>query len=345
MMNETITINTIMSSRLKRRRRFIMMTSVLAILSFALCCTMLMLGNTIYPVRDVVGVLLGEEVKGATFTVGTLRLPRMIAGVFAGFAFGVGGYIFQTMLRNPLANPNVIGITTGSSAAAVFCIIVLHASNTVVSIASVIGGLVTVLVIYGLSKGSSFSIGRLILIGIGLQAMLNAVISYLMLIGRETDIPSAMRWLSGSLNGAKMENLSPIVLTVLLFTPVILYFGKRLEMLELGEQAATSLGVDTNKTRIILIISSVLILALATATTGPIAFVSFLAGPIAKRLVGVGFSNIIPAGLIGVILVLGADLIGQFAFVTRYPVGVITGILGAPYLIYLLIRINRKGDL
>ena len=321
MMNETITINTIMSSRLKRRRRFIMMTSVLAILSFALCCTMLMLGNTIYPVRDVVGVLLGEEVKGATFTVGTLRLPRMIAGVFAGFAFGVGGYIFQTMLRNPLANPNVIGITTGSSAAAVFCIIVLHASNTVVSIASVIGGLVTVLVIYGLSKGSSFSIGRLILIGIGLQAMLNAVISYLMLIGRETDIPSAMRWLSGSLNGAKMENLSPIVLTVLLFTPVILYFGKRLEMLELGEQAATSLGVDTNKTRIILIISSVLILALATATTGPIAFVSFLAGPIAKRLVGVGFSNIIPAGLIGVILVLGADLIGQFAFVTRYPVG------------------------
>ena len=345
MMNETISINTIMSSRLKRRRRFIMMTSVLAILSFALCCAMLMLGNTIYPVKDVIGVLFGEEVKGATFTVGTLRLPRMIAGVFAGFAFGVGGYIFQTMLRNPLANPNVIGITTGSSAAAVFCIIVLHASNSVVSIASVIGGLATVLVIYGLSKGSAFSIGRLILIGIGLQAMLNAVISYLMLIGRESDIPTAMRWLSGSLNGAKMENLYPLVIIVLLFTPIILFFGKRLEMLELGEQAATSLGVDTNKTRLILIISSVLIIALATAATGPIAFVAFLAGPIAKRLVGVGFSNIIPAGLIGVILVLGADLIGQFAFETRYPVGVITGILGAPYLIYLLIRINRKGDL
>ncbi|HWL12379.1 MAG TPA: iron chelate uptake ABC transporter family permease subunit, partial [Ureibacillus sp.] len=270
---------------------------------------------------------------------------RMIAGVFAGFAFGVGGYIFQTMLRNPLANPNVIGITTGSSAAAVFCIIVLHASNTVVSIASVIGGLVTVLVIYGLSKGSSFSIGRLILIGIGLQAMLNAVISYLMLIGKESDIPTAIRWLSGSLNGAKMETLSPLVLTVVLLTPIILYFGKRLEMLELGEQAATSLGVDTNKTRLVLIITSVLIIALATATTGPIAFVAFLAGPIAKKLVGVGFSNIIPAGLIGVILVLASDLIGQFAFETRYPVGVITGILGAPYLIYLLIRINRKGDL
>ena len=269
----------------------------------------------------------------------------MVAGVFAGFAFGAGGYIFQTMLRNPLANPNVIGVTAGSSAAAVFGIIVLHASTTVVSIASVIGGLATVLVIYVLSKGSSFSIGRLILIGIGIQAMLNAVISYLMLIGNEHDIPSAMRWLSGSLNGSKMENLYPLIITVIIFAPIIILFARRLEMLELGEQAATSLGVETDKTRLILIISSVLIIALATATTGPIAFVAFLSGPIAKKLVGVGFSSIIPAGLIGIILVLGADLIGQFAFVARYPVGVITGILGAPYLIYLLIRINRKGDL
>lgn len=343
MMNETI--KSIMDSRLKRRRRFIIMTSVLAIISLALCCAMLMLGNTVYPVKDVISVLFGEEVKGATFAVGTLRLPRMIAGVFAGFAFGVGGYIFQTMLRNPLANPNVIGITAGSSAAAVFCIIVLQASSTIVSIASVMGGLTTVLVIYAFAKGTSFSIGRLILIGIGIQAMLNAIISYLLLIGRESDIPTAMRWLSGSLNGAKMENLYPLVITVLIFTPIILLFGKRLEMLELGEQAATSLGVDTNRTRLILIISSVLIIALATATTGPIAFVAFLSGPIAKKLVGVGFSNIIPAGLIGVILVLASDLIGQFAFVARYPVGVITGILGAPYLIYLLVRINRKGDL
>lgn len=343
MINDTIL--SIMDSRQKRQRRFIMMTTVLVLISLALCGSMLMLGNTIYPVADVFRVLMGEEVKGASFAVGTIRLPRMLAGVFAGFAFGAGGYIFQTMLRNPLANPNVIGITAGSSAAAVFCIIVLQASTTVISIASVIGGLATVLVIYGLSKGSSFSIGRLVLIGIGIQAMLTAVINYLLLIGKENDLPAAMRWISGSLNGAKMETLLPLVVIVLLFTPIILFFGKRLEMLELGEQAATSLGVDTNKTRLILIVSSVLMIALATATTGPIAFVAFLSGPIAKKLVGVGFSNILPAGLIGIILVLASDLIGQFAFVARYPVGVITGILGAPYLIYLLIRINRKGDL
>jgi iron complex transport system permease protein len=306
---------------------------------------MLMLGNTVYPVQDVISVLLGKEVQGASFAIGTIRYPRMIAGIFAGFAFGVSGYVFQTMLRNPLANPNVIGITAGSSSAAVFCIIVLHASNTVVSIASVIGGLATVFVIFLLSKGSSFSIGRLILVGIGIQAMLNAVISYLLLIGQQNDIPTATRWLSGSLNGAKMETLYPLIITVLIFAPVIIAFGKRLDLLELGEQAATSLGIHTDKTRLVLIISSVLIIALATATTGPIAFVAFLSGPIAKRLVGVGFSCVIPAGLVGIILVLASDLIGQFAFVARYPVGVITGILGAPYLIYLLFRMNRKGDL
>lgn len=343
MKNESLHL--IMVGRTKRRRRFLFVTSFLATIAFALCCAMLMLGNTIYPVRDVLRVLFGEEVKGASFAVGAIRFPRMIAGIFSGFAFGITGAVFQTMLRNPLANPNVIGITAGSSAAAVFCIIVLHASNMVVSIASVLGGLTTVAVIFLLSKGTSFSIGRLILIGIGIQAIFNAVISYLLLIGQHNDIPTAMVWLSGSLNGAKMDTLYPMVLTVLLFTPVILLLGKQLDMLELGDQAATSLGIDTNKTRLILIISSVLIIALATATTGPIAFIAFLSGPIAKRLVGAGFSNLIPAGLVGIVLVLASDLIGQFAFVARYPVGVITGILGAPYLVYLLIRMNRKGDL
>jgi len=343
MMNETMMA--IYRSRMKRKRRYLLMTCLLTVLALGLMVLMLMLGNTIYPVKDVISVVFGENVKGASFAVGTIRLPRMIVGLFSGFAFGVGGYIFQTMLRNPLANPNVIGITAGSSAAAVFCIIVLHASNAFVSIASVVGGLLTAIVIFILSKGSSFSIGRLILIGIGIQAMLNAFISYLMVIGNTYDLPSAMRWLSGSLNGAKMENLYPLMVTVCICTPIVLILANRLEILELGEHAATSLGVATNKARLLLLLSSVLMIAMATAATGPIAFVAFLAGPIAKKLVGVGFSNIVPAGLIGVILVLAADIIGQFAFETRYPVGVITGIIGAPYLIYLLIRINRKGDL
>lgn len=335
----------ILAGRRQRRRRWIIVTSLLVLLACALCGAMLMLGSTIYPVQDVIRVLSGEQVKGVSFAVNTIRLPRMLAGLLAGFAFGVAGYTFQTMLRNPLANPNVIGITSGSSAAAVFCIVVLHTSGAIVSLASVVAGLATVLFIYMLSRGKAFSIGRLILIGIAIQAMLDAFISYLMLVSAEQDVPAAVRWLTGSLNGSQMSQLPPLVITVAIFTPILIVLGRHLNMLELGEQAATSLGVDTDKTRITLIVSAVFMIAIATATTGPIAFVSFLAGPIAKRLVGVGFSNIIPAGLVGVNLVLASDLIGQFAFEHRFPVGIITGLLGAPYLIFLLIQMNRKGEL
>lgn len=343
MKNESVEF--IRAGRRQRHRRWILVTGSLAALSFILCCAMLLLGNTIYPVIDVIRVLSGEQIQGASFAVNTIRLPRMLAGLFAGLAFGIAGNTFQTMLRNPLANPNVIGITSGSSAAAVFCIVILHTSGAVVSIVSVIAGLATVILIYVLSRGKSFSIGRLILIGIGIQAMLDALISYLLLIGAEQDLPAAFRWLSGSLNGSQMQELPPLILSVFILAPIIIVLGKHLSILELGEQSATSLGVNTDKTRILLIFSSVCMISIATAATGPIAFVAFLSGPIAKRLVGVGFSNVIPAGLVGANLVLAADLIGQFAFVARYPVGIITGILGAPYLIFLLIRMNRRGEL
>ncbi|MFQ3544488.1 iron chelate uptake ABC transporter family permease subunit [Halobacillus rhizosphaerae] len=344
---KTQTMEWIAAGKRQRQQRWLMITGSLVLLAILLCGAMLLLGHTIYPVFDVIRVLLGEQIQGATFAIQTIRLPRMLSGLFAGFAFGIAGNTFQTMLRNPLANPNVIGITTGSSAAAVFCIIILQASNTIVSIASVAGGLITVLLLYIFSrtKRSSFSIGRLILVGIGIQAMLNAVISYLLLVGGEQDIPAALRWLSGSLNGIRVEDVTPLIMAVLICAPIVVLFGKHLSILELGEQTATTLGVHTDQARMALILSSVCMIALATAVTGPIAFVAFLAGPIAKRLVGVGFSNAIPAGLVGVNLVLGADLMGQFAFEVRYPVGIITGMIGAPYLIYLLIRMNQKGDL
>ncbi len=339
------TLSLIMAGRQQRRRRWLAVTGLLAILACALCCAMLLLGNTIYPVHDVIRALSGEQIKGVSFAVNTIRLPRMLIGVLAGFAFGVAGYVFQTMLRNPLANPNVLGITAGSSAAAVFCIVVLQAGGAIVFGVSVIAGLATVTVIYLLSRGHSFSIGKLILVGIGIQAMMDAFISYLLLISSEQNVPAAVRWLSGSLNGSRMDELPPLAGVVLIAAPIVILLGRRLDLLELGEQAATSLGMNTDRTRIVLIISTVCMIAVATATTGPIAFVSFLAGPIAKWMVGTGLSGVIPAGLVGINLVMGADVIGQFAFEHRFPVGVITGLLGAPYLIFLLIQMNRKGAL
>lgn len=341
MMNNNL--NMIKKGYIQRRYRFVIVTILLLTLSLLLASVMLMLGNTKYPLATVIKVLLGEQVPGASFAIGTLRLPRMLAGVLVGIAFGIAGNTFQTMLRNPLASPDMIGISSGSSAAAVFCILILKASGFVVSIAAVVCGLFVAGLIYVLSKGGSFSGGRLILIGIGIQAMLNAVVSFLLLRSSQYDIPAALRWLSGSLNGMQMKEIPGLFLVVVIFGLIILLLSQHLKILELGEQSALTLGLKTDQTRLLLVLSSVFLIAFATAVTGPVAFVAFLAGPIAGRLVGAGSSNVLPSGLVGASLVLGADIIGQYVFDTRFPVGIITGIVGAPYLLYLLIRINRTG--
>ncbi|WP_230399063.1 FecCD family ABC transporter permease [Novisyntrophococcus fermenticellae] len=327
----------------RRKRRYISVVVILAIAVAALCIAMLLLGNTIYSLSTVWKVLTGEAVKGATFAVRTLRLPRMLAGLLSGFAFGMAGSTFQTMLRNPLASPDIIGVTSGSNAAAIFLLIIMNLSGAVVSVGAVLGGTVTAVFIYLLSKGGKFEGGRLILIGLGVQAMLNAFISYLLLKAPQHDVPAAYRWLSGSLNGIQLSEIPMLAIVVIIFTPVIILLGKHLRILELGEDSAITLGLHADRTRILLILSAVVSIAFATATTGPIAFISFLSGPIATRIAGAGTQNELPAGLVGALLVLAGDLIGQFAFDTRFPVGVITGILGAPYLIYLLIRMNKTG--
>ncbi len=328
----------------RRKIRLISVNIILLFLTLCLCVMLLVYGQSNYDFNTVVRVLAGEQIQGATFAIATLRLPRMLCGLLAGIAFGVAGNTFQTMLRNPLASPDIIGISSGSSVAAVFCILVLRISGSAVSIAAVISGIIVASLIYFLSKGSGFSGGRLILIGIGMQAMILALISYLLAKASQHDVPTALRWLSGSLNGMRIEDVPTLFIIVVIFGFSILLLTKQLQILELGDEFATTLGVKTNVVRIILILSSVFLIAFATSVTGPIAFVAFLSGPIASRLVGPGAPNLVSSGLVGALLVLGADMIGQFAFGTRFPVGVITGILGAPYMLFLLIVINRRGQ-
>jgi iron complex transport system permease protein len=225
----------------------------------------------------------------------------------------------------------------------VFCILVLGWSGTLVSATSVVAGILTATVIYTLSRGGAFAGGRLILIGIGVGTMLNAVVSYLLLRASQYDIPAAFRWLSGSLNGTRAEDLLPLVIAVAVFAPPLLLIGRGLRALELGDDTAVAVGVRVNLVRLTLIVCAVALVAFATSVTGPVAFVAFLSGPIALRMVGTGRSAVFSAGLVGAVLVLSADMIGQFAFDTKFPVGVITGMIGAPYLIFLLIRINISG--
>ncbi|HKP08448.1 MAG TPA: iron chelate uptake ABC transporter family permease subunit [Microbacterium sp.] len=336
-------IDQVRNGRLRRSRRRVIALWVMAVLLVALFAAMLMLGNTIYPVSDVLAVLAGQQVPGASFTVGTLRLPRALTGVLAGIAFGVAGATFQTMLRNPLASPDVIGITSGASAAAVLSLVVLHWSGAATMALALVAGVGTAAVIYLAARGGDATGGRLILIGIGVGAMLDAVVAFLLLRAAVWDLAVATRWMTGSLNGSRMEDVPPLAIAVVVLVPIVLLLGRDLGALELGDASATALGVRVDRTRIVLILAAVALACFATATTGPIAFVAFLAGPIAARIVGPGTSVILPAALTGACLVLAADLLGQFAFDTKFPVGVITGILGAPYLIYLLIRTSRSG--
>jgi len=334
-------VDAVTRGRVRRASRWRLVVVVLALLVCAAYAVTLMVGATVYPPGDVLRVVLGQDVPGASFTVGRLRLPRATLAVVAGLSFGLAGVTFQTMLRNPLASPDVIGISTGSSAAAAVAIVVLGLGGTAVSAFAIVAGLIVALLIYLLAYQDGGAGTRFILIGIGMAAMLHSVIAYVLSNAGQWDLQEATRWLSGSLNGVTWERVLPALVVLVVLGPVLLSQTRDLSAIQLGDDSASALGVRVERTRIVAIIAAVGIIAFATAACGPIAFVAFLSGPIAARIVGPNGSLLVPAALVGALLVLVADLCGQFAFGTRFPVGVVTGVLGAPYLIYLIVRTNR----
>lgn len=329
-----------------RRRRIGRQRLTVAVLTLLVCLLFLLtlvLGQSFTPPSEVMRVLLGEEVAGASFLVGTLRLPRAVLLLLAGLGFGMGGVVFQIMLRNPLASPDIIGITSGASAAAVFALVVLSLSGPAVSIIAVVAGLGVALLIYALAARNGVAGTRLILVGIGVSAMLHSVTAYILSSAPAWNLQEALRWLTGSVNGAQIADTGPLLLALVVFGGLLLAHRRDLEALRLGDDTAAALGVRLARTRIAVIFAAVGMIATVAAVTGPIAFISFLAGPIAARLIGAGGSLLFPSALVGAVLTLAGDYTGQFLLPNRYPVGVVTGALGAPYLLYLIVRINRSG--
>lgn len=328
----------------KRKIHWYLKLLTLLLITLFFCILQLSVGETTYSLSEVVGTLFGHP-SSAYFVINVLRLPRMLAGLFAGFAFGTVGYIFQTMFNNPLANPDVLGVTSGSSFAAVLCILLFGAGQIIISLWAITVALFISIMLFLLSGLKRVSLGKMIIVGIGFQAIFNALISYLMIIGNQQSLPLVLRWLNGSLNGISLSQLPLLFLAIIVLVPIITFYGKHLKQLELGEDVAKSLGVKTNFLKIFLITTTVLLIGVSTSVTGPITFVSFLVGPIINKIMGKNFSNVLPAGFLGSILVLCSDFIGQNAFNYKFPVGVITGLFGAPYLIWILIQMSRKGVL
>lgn len=328
----------------KRLRRQHTVNCILLLLILLFAAASLCFGSVSYSVKDVFSALAGQEIEGVTYAVQNVRLPRILGALLAGAAFGMSGYCFQSLLRNPLASPDVIGISSGTSTAAVFCLLCLKLQGGIVSFIGVSFGILTALAVYLLaSPGGHFSHGKMILTGIGIAALFDAVTSYLLTKTAEFNVSVTMQWLSGNLNGIERKNI-PLLAFAVLFSGLILCFLERhLQTLALGDAYATALGMDLRRTCLLIILCGVCLVAFPTAVTGPVASVAFLSGPIASRLTGYVKSSVLPSAFVGALLVLAADFIGNRLLPVPYPAGVITGLLGAPYMLYLLINMNKKG--
>jgi iron complex transport system permease protein len=329
--------------RRSARRRALLVGVVLSVAGFAVFCVSISVGEFPIPLADVVPAVVGYGNPDSDFIIRTLRLPRALGAVEVGAAFGMSGAILQALARNPLASPDIIGITAGASASAVFVIVVLAGTALMVSVGALIGALLTAMAIYLLAYKRGISSYRLVLVGIGLGAMLESVTSYLLTRAEIYDAREATVWLTGSLNGLTWNQLRPLTVSLVVLVPAAIWLVRPLRMLLLGDDTAKGLGVWVEPSRGALLLVSVGLAAVATATAGPVAFVAFLAAPIARRLTDSPLA-VVTAGLAGAVLLLVADVLSRVVLPsTDLPVGIVTGIVGAPYLLWLLARSNRIG--
>jgi iron complex transport system permease protein len=305
--------------------------------------TTLSVGDFPVPLGDVVRSLLGSGTSDVDFVVRSLRLPRALNAVLVGSAFGLSGAVFQSLARNPLASPDIVGITAGASAAAVAIIVLIGASTSVVSLGALAGALLTAVIIYVLSYRRGLSSYRLVLVGIGISAVLVAGTSFLLTRAQTFDAQRAMVWLTGSLNGRGWEQVHVLSLGLAVLLPLLWLLARPLRILLLGDDVARGLGLRVERSRLALVAVAVALAAAATAASGPVDFVALAAPPMARRLTRAPVA-LLPAALAGALLVLASDLVSRRAFApTELPVGVVTGLMGAPYLMWLLVRANRRG--
>lgn len=325
--------------------RAVVVTLALSAATFGAMAWSLTVGDFPVLITDVLATLVGAGSDDASFIVGTLRLPRGLTAVLVGALFGLSGAVFQRVARNPLATPDIIGVNAGAAAAAVLTIVVVGGGGVTVTLGALGGSLVAALAVYLLAFDRGVSGYRLVLIGIGITAMLTSVTSYLLTRAQIGDATRAMTWLTGSLNGRSWDHVWPAAVAAAVLVPVVAALARQLRLLELGDDAARGLGGRVEAARGALLLSGVALAAVATASAGPVTFVALVAPQIARRLVGGRSLALLPAAACGALLLTASDLVARrIVAPTELPVGVVTAVLGAPYLLYLLARSNRIGS-
>jgi iron complex transport system permease protein len=317
------------------RPRTLAVTSALLLLALVAGCTGVAIGEYVVPPLDVVRALLGQGEDGSQVVVRALRLPRVVAGLLVGTALGLSGALAQAVTRNPLASPDVLGVTAGASAGAVSVIVLKVAFP--LPLAALAGGLLAAAVVVAAAGPRTGP--RLVLVGIAVHYAALSITSYLLVKGDVTDAQKATVWLTGSLNGRGWEHAGPVALALLVLTPAALLLGRALATLRLGDDVARGLGVRVPVFRLGLLLSAVGLAAAATASAGPVLFVALVAPQIALRLTGGPGIPLLASAAAGAVLVVLADLVGRTVLPgIQLPVGAVTAALGAPVLLWLLRR-------
>ncbi|MFE2429254.1 FecCD family ABC transporter permease [Streptomyces sp. NPDC059373] len=312
----------------------------------ALAMGVLAIGDGDYPMSppEVLRALAGNGSAAQDFIVNDLRLPRVVTGLLVGAALGLAGALFQSLVRNPLGSPDVLGFTQGAAAGALV-VVVAGGGSVALAGGAVAGGLVTGVVIYALAWRQGVHGYRLVLVGIGVSAVLTGVNGYLLTRAQLMDAARAVLWLTGSLDGRGWEDALPLAAAMAVVVPVVLLgCGRALAVIEMGDDAASALGIRVERVRLVLLAGAVLLASFAAAAAGPVSFVALTAPQLARRLTKAPGPNLLPSMCAGAALLVGADWAAQRVFAGhQLPVGVVTGVLGGGYLVWLLATERRAG--
>ncbi len=332
------------------RPRAVLVPAGLAVLALLLAAVDVGRGDYPIGVLDVLRILAGGGEPADRFVVVELRLPRALTGLLVGLAFGMSGAILQSVARNALASPDILGITQGAGVGAVALLVLgggaLGGAGRFVGppLAALAGGLLAALAIYLLAWRQGVSGFRLVLVGIAVSAVLTSTVSYLLVVADLTEAAQATVWLTGSLNGRGWEHVVPVSVVVAAVGLLALAGGSTLAALRLGDDSARALGLRLQTGQTVLLAVAVVLASVAVAAAGPVPFVALVAPQVALRLTRAPGPPVLAGGLAGAVLVLGSDVVSRTILPVELPVGVLTAVLGAPYLLYLLARRTRRSD-
>ncbi|WP_036319899.1 FecCD family ABC transporter permease [Microbacterium indicum] len=322
------------------RARIVLASLVVALVALAVFA--LAAGSYALTPAEVLGAMFDPDAGFARTVVLEWRLPRVAAALVFGAALGVSGALFQTLSRNPLGSPDVIGFSTGAYTGAILAI--AFAGQTAISGAAgaIAGGLVTAFVVYALAYRGGLAGFRLIVVGIGVTAMLHAFNTWLLLRLQTEVAMTAAIWGAGSLSLVSAQTLLPVAIVVAVALAATAALHPALRQLELGDDQARAHGVPLEPARLAILVVGIALTASVTAVTGPIAFVALTAPQIAHRLTRSAGLPLVASALTGAALLLAADQIAQHVVPTGVPVGVVTIVIGGAYLLLLLARQTRR---